>query len=384
MNKTSPDSSKSPLSVSCRVLIVHPFGIGDVLFVTPVIRALKEKGVERIDLLLGSRTRELFENCPHVSHIYEWSKDKPKSWLGRFRYWLEIGKLFWRLAQGRYDVFLDFSLSREYAFFAKYLWGIPVRVGFNYKNRGIFLNYRQPLEAGFSDKPVVDYYFELLSFFGIAAVDKSLEFFLSDDDCRDAEAILSREGLSDGQTYLVVSPGGGESWGKDARFKRWPAEYFAELIKKIAGESGFQFAGILIVGSAKEFEIGENLRKMLNGFSVSNLCGKTKLRTSAALIEKALFVLANDGGMVHVSCALKTPVIAFYGPVDERVYGPYGNGLSLAIANYDLSCRPCYRRMRYRSDCPHVECLTSLTPERAYQEIQKNRFLERILAVKKN
>src|SRR3989338_9050302 len=57
-----------------RVLIVHPHGIGDVLWITPVIRALSEYGVKRIDLLLGSRTREIFERNPHANEMFEWDK----------------------------------------------------------------------------------------------------------------------------------------------------------------------------------------------------------------------------------------------------------------------------------------------------------------------
>ena len=53
-----------------RVLVVHPYGIGDLLFVTPVLRALRLlPAVERVDLLLGSRTESVVSSNPHADEI---------------------------------------------------------------------------------------------------------------------------------------------------------------------------------------------------------------------------------------------------------------------------------------------------------------------------
>ncbi len=381
MKQVSNKTPAGKIPVPRRVLLVHPFGIGDVLFMTPVIRALKENGADRIDLLLGSRTRELFEHSPHVSNIYEWSKVKPDGWLGKIQYSLRLARMLFDISRNRYDAVLDFSLGRQYAFFEKYLWRIPLRAGFDYKKRGVFLNYAEKLEAAFSDKPVVEYYFDLLKVFGIDCGQKNLELSLSETDRQEARRILEQEEIDVRKPYLIVSPGGGESWGKDARFKRWPVEYFAGLIRIADRKYGFKTVPILAVGSQGEFETARKLQELLSPeFRVLNLCGKTTIRETGALIEKAKCVLANDGGIVHLSCALKTPVVGFYGPVDEKVYGPYGMGEKALAISYDgLACRPCYRKMRYRSDCGDVKCLTDLTPETAFQVIEKAGFFERLL-----
>src|SRR5262249_47960476 len=60
-----------PVKSPRRVLIVHPYGIGDLLFVTPVLRALRLlPSVERVDLLLGSRTDAVVRANPHVDDIF--------------------------------------------------------------------------------------------------------------------------------------------------------------------------------------------------------------------------------------------------------------------------------------------------------------------------
>ena len=58
-----------PKSIS-KILLIHPFGIGDALFITPVIRLLKRNGVKEVDLLLGSRTKDLFDQNPYVNRVF--------------------------------------------------------------------------------------------------------------------------------------------------------------------------------------------------------------------------------------------------------------------------------------------------------------------------
>ena len=237
------------------------------------------------------------------------------------------------------------------------------------------------LENGFVGKPVVDYYFELLKFLEIHQAEHRLEIFVGSDDRKEAEQLLEKEGILPDRPLSVVVPGGGESWGSDTRLKRWPVEYFADLLRRIGNEYRAVSEPILVLGSLKEFSLGEKLKELLNGFRVVNLCGRTSIRITAAMLQKAKVVFANDGGLVHVACAVNTPVIAFYGPADHKVYGPYPptRKLALSIFHEKLSCRPCYHRMRYRSDCVGVECLTDLSPDDAFEAIKKCRFFEQLL-----
>ena len=61
--------------------MVQPYGLGDMLFITPVLRALRlVSSVERVDLLIGSRTKEIIASNPHVNDIYVIDKDKMPRW----------------------------------------------------------------------------------------------------------------------------------------------------------------------------------------------------------------------------------------------------------------------------------------------------------------
>ena len=365
-----------------RALIVHPFGVGDALWITPVIRSLNKHGVTHIDLLLGSRTREIFEHNPNINQIFEWDKSPART---IFEKWLRFKKLtviFQQLWRNHYQVMLDFSLGSQYAFLGQFLFWIPIRIGFNFKGRGRFLTHRAELSDGYTKKPVAEFYLDLLHFLNIHPTNKQTELSLNQEDFQNAAAILKQLGLNSEDSILAIAPGGGESWGKDARLKRWPIQYFVQLAKELRQHHNSLCEAILILGGANESQIASQFLEAFQGKSVYNLCGRVSIRTAAALIQRASFLLANDGGLVHIAHAVGTPVVAIYGPVDPEVYGPYpSNRKSLTMTHSGPACRPCYQRFRYQSECRGVECLTMLTPNQILERLRLERFLERLSAV---
>ncbi|MBI4368562.1 MAG: glycosyltransferase family 9 protein [Candidatus Omnitrophica bacterium] len=368
-----------PLSVrSKRVLIVQPFGIGDALFLTPLIRTLKEAGAQKVDLLLGSRTREIFETNPCVSEIFEWGKPSCRHLSERWACFKTVAFLFWRLRRNRYHIFIDVSPKAKYGAIAWFFFRIPVRIGFRLNGRGIFLTHRTELAGGYQEKAVSEYYLDLLRFFRPSSVSRQTELFLKEEDVTDALRILRKLGVNSDSVYFAVSPGGGESWGRDARLKRWPVSHFVQLIRGIRDQwkqtSHLKF---LVLGGNNERSLGEALLKDLREETALNLCGATSIRVSAALIQKAAFLLANDGGLVHVAHALRKPLIAIYGPVDPVVYGPYPTSAqTVVVTRRGPVCRPCYQRFRYQADCQRVECLSGLMPEDVLEHLRSNRFFE--------
>lgn len=356
-----------------RILIIQPYGMGDLLFVTPVLRALRLiPSIENVDLILGSRTEEVVRSNPHVDEIFTIDKDlfhrrKP---LENF---LEIAALTRRLRRKRYDLLLDFSLRGEYAFWARFFLGISRTAGFDYKHRGFLHTHRLPIPEGFAGRHVIDFFCDLVEKVGVPVKDRLVEFYFSDTERGQAE--LRPVPFRD-KPYIIVSPGGGESWGKDAHFKRWPVRYFAELIQRLAEcETADHPERVFILGSAGERALGDELKNLLR-FSAVNLAGELTLTESAALIEKAELFIGNDGGLVHLAHSFRVPLIAFYGPVDPDVYGPYPPRDSAAAVFKDgLDCRPCYQRFRYNSACEHRNCLQSLSPEEVWEQLKLYDFL---------
>lgn len=346
------------------ILVVQPYGIGDALFITPLLRALRTlPTVEAVDLLLGSRTEAVFRANPHVDRIF--------SVKNLFQEMISLRREF----HGRYDLLIDFSLQRQYGFYGQFFFWIPRRIGFDFKGRGLFLTRSLPLPDGFEGGHVVDFYCELGKFLGLEIEERFLEFYLSSEDREAGEKILREKSISNSSRFVALAPGGGESWGKDAGLKRWPVEHFVEALFCLRGRIDFE--GVLVLGSREERGLGEEIEK--SGLGVFNLCGETSLAASAALLEKSVLLLANDGGLVHLAHALRIPLIAFYGPVDPKVYGPYPPAPNaVSVLRPDLPCRPCYSRFRYNSACIDRECLTALSPREVIEDLDQRNFWPKI------
>lgn len=356
-----------------RVLVVQPYGIGDLLFMTPVLRALKLlPGIECVDLLLGSRTDVIVRGNPHVDEIMIVNKDTFHS-QSRMQTVRDVAALGRKLRRKKYDLLLDFSLRCEYAFFSAFFLGIRKRAGFAYKRRAFFHNIRVDLKNGYTGRHVADYYCDLAEKAGVPVRSRWLEFYPSETAALEPFDYLSAVDAPEGFSgWIAVSPGGGESWGRDAHFKRWPVHAFAALLTRLRERVGFR--GVLIIGSPSERALSEELQSHLTVPAV-NLTGRLSLDQTGWLLREALAFVGNDGGLLHLARAVGRPVAGIYGPVDDGVYGPYPRtkGSAVVFHRY-LDCRPCYHRFRYRSDCAHRDCLQRLDGEEAMRQLEEQGF----------
>jgi ADP-heptose:LPS heptosyltransferase len=100
--------------------------------------------------------------------------------------------------------------------------------------------------------------------------------------------------------YIICFPGAGE------QIKQWPIDKFANVLKQLDAEFHLP---ILICGSAKEFEMGEQIKKALPSVSISNECGKTSLPELCEAIANAQLLLSNDSSAFHIAAAVQTPVV---------------------------------------------------------------------------
>lgn len=351
---------------SQRILIINIFGIGDVLFTTPLISNLKAAYPDSyIGYLCNRRTQPLLERNPKVNRIFVYERDEFETIRRRSmgQYLKAVGKLIQDIQSGQFDMVLDVSLNSFMGFLA---WSarIPRRVGFDYKGRGRFLTQKIPLE-GYEGRHVVDYYLDLLTAIGVPVTHRIMELSLTREDTDWADRFLSESRISGRGPLIGLVPGGGESWGKDASCKRWSAERFAKLADKLIEKFTAQ---IILLGGSTEAGLCDSVARGMKNPCVS-ACGKTSLSQFAALTKQCALIVTNDGGPLHVAVAAGSKTVSIFGPVDERVYGPYpaaGQG----VVKKNLPCQPCYRRFR-RADCGHIRCLNDLTVEEVLRKVEE-------------
>lgn len=145
--------------------------------------------------------------------------------------------------------------------------------------------------------------------------------------------------------------------------KKWPLEYWDELIKK---NSHLTF--VVLAGKADHFT-----EKLNSNKNVINCTGKTDLLTSAAVIENAKLTITNDTGLLHFAEQLGKPTIALMGPA------PFGfpSRSSTHILERNLKCRPCSKHGQGPCINPNFqECLRSITPTEVSTKM--NQLLENL------
>ncbi len=351
-----------------RFLAINPFGIGDVLFTTPVIRSIKKAYPDSfIGYWCNQRTQGVLSNNPYIDKIFALSRGDLKkvfarSWFGGVSAYL---KLFKAIKGSSFDISLDFSLDHRYSFISK-LAGIRARLGFDYKGRGRFLTEKIHLEA-YGGRPAAEYYLELLKFTGIEPFPGGLDLFVPAGHSQMATEMLSGFGIKHKDVLIGIAAGAGASWGKEAYLKHWPAEKFAQLAEKLSGELG---AKVLILGDSSERHISGLIVNSTGG-QIIDLTAKTDLMQLAAIIGKLDILVANDGGPLHMAVALGKKTVSIFGPVDERVYGPYPASGMHKVITKDVDCRPCYKDFRI-ADCKYGRrCLVDLEVDAVFHAVKE-------------
>ncbi len=340
-----------------RILIANPFGIGDLLFSLPLIRAIRAAEPDCfIGALCNARTEELVGCWPELNWHHAFEKDEfRRRWKSsrsagvRF-----LSETLGMIRDRRFDVLVDLSLGWHMGF-AGLLCGIRRRTGFNFRGRGRFLTEPIPLH-GFSSRPVADYYLDLLRPLGWPRPERvTWEMNLPPEAAQRAEEYLGREGLA-GANLAAVVPGGGASWGPNARYKQWPARQFAQAADHLSRQRRLK---ILLVGDAGEESLCKEVAAQMSAPPAA-IVHVPSLLTLAGILRRCRLVLGNDGGALHLAEAMGTPAVSIFGPVDPAVYGPPpGSSLHRVVAKR-LACRPCYRSFRF-PPCPWENaCLKDL------------------------
>lgn len=352
-----------------RFLIINPFGIGDVLFTTPLIKTLKGAYPDSvIGYWCNGRVRDILKNNSSINTIFALSRGDLKKiyhksrWEGIYRFW----NLWHKLKKARFNLCFDFSLDHRYSLVAK-LSGIKKRIGFNYKKRGRFLTHKIEID-GYNHKHIVEYYSDLLKFIDLEPKINNLDLSVPQNNRIKAKQLLSKAGINEQDLIVGIAPGAGASWGKDARLKHWPAIKFAQLADRIIENFGVK---IIILGDVSERPIADIIVNTMHHQAI-DLTGKTNLEDLVAIIDNLALLITNDGGPLHIAVALGKKTISFFGPVDPKVYGPYPPNERLHIVlKRNLECSPCYRNFRLSGCLRNRECLEEIDLGQALDAVSK-------------
>ena len=347
-----------------KFLLINPFGIGDVLFTTPVIKAIKECYPQSfIGYWSNLRVKPILESNPQINKVFALSRGDLKK-IYAYSFFKGLGSLISlirEIKKERFDICFDFSLDYRYSLLAKII-GIRQRIGFDYKGRGKFLTGRVKID-GYHDQHMVEAYLGLLRFLEIPVNDPKLFLAVSPGNQLKAKEILASAGIHENDLVIGIAPGAGGSWGKDASYKHWPALKFAQVANKLVDR--FK-AKVVILGDESERKIAQVMRQAMPQEPI-DLTGKTGLDILPGIIKNCNLLITNDGGPMHMASALGIKSVSIFGPVSETVYGPYPEHRNHVVLKWDMSCRPCYKNFRLPVCQKDKECLNQVSAEAVFE-----------------
>lgn len=325
-----------------RILVRATNWIGDSIMSLPAIEQLRENFPDAyISVLLKEWVRPIFEAHPAVDEIILYNR----------RNFFQIIK---EIRKRRFQIAILFQNAFEAAL-VSFLAGIGIRVGIDKDARRFLLTH--PVRR--KKQHHIRNYLDIISAIGIKVKERNPVLYLKDDYIFSAEKTIIKYGIGKDDFLVGISPGA--MYGPA---KRWPTKYFAEIADMAIEKWN---AKVIIFGSKKESEICSQVKGMAKKKeAIIDLSGRTDLATSMGIIKRCNLFLSNDSGLMHIASSLSVPTIGIFGSTDPDLTGPKGDFTKVIWSK--APCSPCFKR-----DCPHLECLYSITPDQVWKRMEEMR-----------
>jgi len=323
-----------------KVLILKPSSLGDVVQALPVLRLLKRhRPGAQVHWWIDRRLAPLLEGDPDLTELIPFARHHWRS----LRCWPAAWRGLAWLRRQRYDWVVDLQALARSGVVAWLVRG-RLTIGLEDLREGAATLYDVRVPRPSPATHAVDWYLAVLS---RLAVPVHSDFTWLPPRPQIADRIAARW-PSAGATWISVQPGA--RWSN----KRWPVEFFAAVVERLAdGHPELRFA---VLGGGDDRALAEAVCAARPDRCL-NLAGENSLLEMVEWIRRSRLTISNDTGPMHVAAALGKPVVALFGPTEPRRTGPYGQTDRVLQAR--LPCVPCLR-----SRCHHVrplECLRLIT-----------------------
>jgi lipopolysaccharide heptosyltransferase II len=340
-----------------KILLIRLRLIGDVVFTTPAIRALRRRFPDaRLSYLVEPEAAPVVRGNPHLDDVIV--APRPAG-LKRLGFDLALAR---RLRAARFDLVIDFHGGPRSSWLA-WASGAPKRVGYVVRGRSWMYTDRVARPRELRARHSVENQWDLVAALGLDPPDRARDPVEMPEDPEAARSIarqLGAAGVGDLSEAIVLHVSAGNP------FRRWPADAFVELIVELAradpGRRIVVTSGPSDAAAATAIQEAARLRLGTQGSQVVSGCGEFTLPELRALIAHAALFIGGDSGPLHVAATTRVPVVGLYGPTLPARSAPWRDPASPSEAAdvEGLSCRPCDQR---RCEPGDFRCLRWLTPQ---------------------
>jgi heptosyltransferase-2 len=346
-----------------RILVVKLATLGDLLTITPALRALRTTFPQaHIGVLTTPGSGPALRGLDTFDEVITFDKfafDRPSDAL---RSLPSAARLARDLRSGAWDTLVLLHHLTTAFGIAKYAAlalgsGAKRRIGLD-NGRGRFFLTEAAEDRGFGWRHEVDYWLSVVSVLGAQHPGRPrLELCVTADD--DGWAATRWTELR-ARDAVLLAPGSGAY----SRARRWAPERFAAV-----GQSLFDRRGMvpLVLSGLEpdEVQLAQEVATLIG--PVARVAPAAPgPQALAALLRRCRIVVSNDSGVVHVATTVGTPVVAIFGPSNDRAWGPYPPDDSRhQVVREAVACAPCIHRghsFGTPQGCPARTCLAIVEP----------------------
>ena len=339
------------------ILLVRLRLIGDVVFTTPAIRALRRHYPNaHIAYVVEEEAAPVVRLNPHLDEVIV-ARSPHAS--GRLRADVALMR---RLRRDRYDLAIDFHGGPRSSLMT-WASGASTRIGYQVVGRSWMYTTAVPRPRTLRPRHSVESQWDVLAPLGIAPPTPATDSTEMPDD-PDASASVGRRlahaGVGDGSPIVVIHVSAGNP------FRRWPAASFVDLICRLA--SADPSRRIVLTSGPSNADAAATIAEDARARLAPHLrdavvrCGEFDLAELRALIGRASLYIGGDSGPLHVAGTTSVPVVGLYGPTLPVRSQPYRGAsfISMAAEAGALPCRPCDQRTCEPGD---FRCLAGISAE---------------------
>ena len=339
-----------------RILLVRLRLIGDVVFTTPLIRALRRRYPDaQLAYVVEPAAAPVVQGNPHLTEIIVAPR---REGFGRLRDDLALAR---ELRARKFDLAIDLHGGPRSAWLT-WASGAPSRIGYAIKGRSWMYTHVVPCAADLAPRHSVVNQWDLLGPLGIEPCDPERDAVEMNEDPRAVDRVrerLGKAGVPSDAPVIVMHVSAGNP------FRRWPEQAFCDVIVSLAQADPNR--RIILTAGPSDLDVVRRLvetaRSRLRTPESVPTVEDWDLQELRALVTRAAVYIGGDSGPLHVASTTATPIVELLGPTLPERSRPWRTPRARAeiVDVGSLPCRPCNQRHCVPGD---FRCLTGITPDR--------------------
>ncbi|MBI5183278.1 MAG: glycosyltransferase family 9 protein [Nitrospinae bacterium] len=290
-----------------KILIIRHDRIGDTILATPVIKSLKKSLPDvEIFMVIGSGGYEVVKENPYIKKAFIYDKK------GFVTSPIKLLRFIIGLRQEEID--LSLTLSHSFTVtgsLISFLSKARYRVGYRDRYSSIFYNIDIPKDGMLRHE--IENNLLLIESLGIKDVIKRPDIFVSTSEESIIQGFLIKNRRYPDIPLISIKPG--------SRLKGlgWDISNYVEICKRLTEN---RVGEVILIFGPGEDDLHNHMMRLVKERPIIVL-RSPNIRELTVVIDRSDLLICNHTGIMHITSAVKTPVIAIFKHGEPGRWGPF-------------------------------------------------------------